>query len=149
VGLTGFFIGFAMIARGSALARVLSFTGAGLGLIAAICFAGVACMPWDLYLHPHMTFVFGAFRSLLIATVLDLLAVLADGDLPYRLITPFVVFIVLLIGYIILLTAGLSPGPYSGAVMQSTGQKIIVYSAILMVMIQSMQMRQINKSVAF
>jgi hypothetical protein len=146
-GLAGFFAAFSMVARSSKTARILSFAAAITGIIAAICFIGVACTPWDLFMHQHLTLVLAAFRFLLIATVLDLLAVLADGRLSYRLIAPFAIFIGLLFAYIILLTAGLHPGPAANATLQATGQKIIVYAAILMVLVQSTQMRSIKERV--
>jgi len=140
LGVAVFFVAFARLARSSKLARLFSSLGALLGISAALGFLGVACTPWDLYMHTHIQFVFLAFRSLLVATVFDLLAVLVDGTLSRRLIGPFATFICLLIAYIILLTAGVSGGPGSDAVLQATGQKAIVFSAILMVLVQSAQL---------
>jgi hypothetical protein len=141
-GLAAFFVAFAWSMRESAVARVCSGGGAVLGIVASACFVGVACTPWDLYMRLHIQFVLCAFRSLLLATVLNLIATVVDDHRGYRLIGPFVAFIVILFGYIILLTAGLSGGPASDAVIQATGQKIVVYAALIMVIVQSRQMRQ-------
>jgi hypothetical protein len=143
-GLSAFFIAFTGIARRTRAVNILSSLGAALGILAAIGFVGVACTPWDLYMHVHIQFVFFAFRSLLIATVVDLLVVMIDRTFSKRMIAPFAVFLCLLAGYIALLTAGVSGGPGSGAVLQATGQKIIVYAAILTVMIQSAQLRELK-----
>ena len=142
VGLAGFFIAFTASARHSTAARVLGSLGALLGILSGVGFLGVACTPWDLYMPLHIRFVFLAFRSLLGAMVLALIAVIFDGRLSYRLIWPFAGFIVLLTGYIILLTNSVRGGPGSGAVVQAVGQKAIVYAAILTVIVQSIQLRQ-------
>jgi len=144
IGLAGFFIAFAGTMRTSRNVRVLSLGGAALGILAAACFVGVAFTPWDLHMKLHIQFVLCAFRSLLCATVFDLLATLVDGRTRYRLGGPFLLFILILFAYIILLTAGLSGGPASNPVLQTTGQKIVVYSAILMVLAQSTQMRRMG-----
>lgn len=141
-GLAAFFVAFAGSMQKSAVARFCSRGAAMLGILAAACFVGVAFTPWDLYMKVHIQFVLCAFRSLLLATVLNLIATVADDRRGYRLIGPFVAFIVILFGYIILLTAGLSGGPAGDAVIQATGQKIVVYAALIMVIVQSRQMRR-------
>ncbi len=93
-------------------------------------------------MRAHVQFVFLAFRSMLVATLVDLLTVMIDRTLSRRLITPIAVFLILLAGYIVLLTNGVRGGPGSGAIIQVTGQKVTVYAAILTVIIQSVQLRQ-------
>jgi hypothetical protein len=158
VGLAAFFVGFSEVVRGSRAARMLGRAGAALGILAAVCFLGVAATPWDLLAHPHMHFVFAAFRLLLMATGSAVLAIVADPAMPRRLIVPFAIFLCMLAAYIILLTAGLSGGAASDAVLQSTGQKIIAYAAIAMVIVQSVLIQRIipapapveeNKSIVF
>ena len=139
-GLSSFFIGVAAVARVSIMARFLGSLGALFGVAAAVCFVGVACTPWNHYFQIHMEFVVRAFEFLLMATGFDLMAVLADGTLPYRMIAPFAVFIGLLIAYIILLTGGPSGEPSTNMMLQAIGQKIIVYSSIAMIIVQSIQM---------
>ena len=74
---------------------------------------GVACTPWDFYVHLHMHFVFGAY--FLAAVDRHGPGSRCGAGLPgryrRRLVMAFAVFILLLIAYIILLTAGLSGGP--------------------------------------
>ncbi len=142
VGLAGFFTAFAGAARGRLVSRMLSLFGAVSGIASAVCFMGVGLTPWDLYMQLHIGFVLWAFRLLLMATMLDSIAVLTDRSIPRRMIGPFAVFTCLLIGYIILLTAGMSGGPAADDMLQATGQKIIVYAAILMVMVQSLLLRR-------
>ncbi len=141
-GLGALFIAFAVTARHTVVARTLSRVAAGLGVIAGLCFVGVGCTPWDLYMRPHMHCVFAAFRSLLLATLLDTLAVPTDGRLPNRLMVPFLAFGALLAGYIVILTAGLSGGAVGDAVVQATGQKAIAIAAMVMVLVQAGQLRR-------
>jgi hypothetical protein len=148
IGLAGFFIAFAGLMRKTRITILLSSAGAIFGCIAAACFICVACTPWDLYMKLHIAFVLSAFRCLLVATVLDLIAVFFDRRWR-RLIGPFTAFICILAGYIVLLTAGLSGGRANDPVLQATGQKVVVYAAILMVLTQSILMRRSYKSVAF
>jgi hypothetical protein len=144
IGLIAFFTGFARVSFHSIVTGIPGAAGAILGTIAAICFIGVACTPWDLYFDAHMHFVFAAFRSLLLATVFDLLATILDRRKPYRLIWPFAAFILLLIGYLILLAESDSPGFASSDIVQTTGQKIIAYASIAMVIFQSFQIRRMT-----
>jgi len=112
--------------QGRRTAVHLSRSGALLGVAAGICFIGVAFTPWDIYLGAHMGFVLWAFRLFLGAVLLNLLAV----------------FAMMLIAYLILLSAGLAGSPAATALAQATGQKIIVYAAIITVLVQSLEMRR-------
>jgi hypothetical protein len=120
----------------------LSRSGALLGIAAGICFIGVAFTPWDIYLGVHMVFVLWAFRLFLGAVLLNLLAVLLEPALPRRTAWVFSIFAIMLIAYLILLSAGLAGSPAATAVVQAAGQKIIVYAAIITVLIQSLEMRR-------
>jgi hypothetical protein len=141
IGLGSFFVGFAKSVRQSRPSRICSRGSAGLGLLSALCFVGVACTPWDLYMNLHMQFVLCAFRSLLLASILCVIAIFIEDRRDFRLMLPFLLFIMLLIAYIFVLTRGMSGGPLGDPRIQATGQKIIVYSSIVMVIVQSLQMR--------
>jgi hypothetical protein len=55
---------------------------------------------------------------------------------------PFALFICLLVAHIALLTAGVAGrGVVAGAVVQASGQKVIVFAAIMMVIVQAVQLR--------
>jgi hypothetical protein len=113
-----------------------------LGIGGAICFVGVGATPWDLFAKAHFVFVQWAFRLFLGGIVLNILAILLEPALPRRAAWVFVAFAALLAAYIALLNAGLTPGPAAALVVQATGQKVIVYSAILTVLLQSLYMRR-------
>jgi predicted nucleic acid-binding protein len=70
----------------------------------------------------------------------QLTALLAGNEVLYD---SFAVASEMLVAYIILLTIGMrGTGPAASAVVQATGQKVIVYAAILTVLIQSLHMRR-------
>ena len=129
---------------GSRAAARLSFAGAMLGVASAVCFVGVAFTPWDLYMQQHITFVLWALSLFLLATALNVLAILIEPRLPRRAIWIFAAFAAMLLAYIPLLMIGIRGGTSVAAsvVVQATGQKIIVYAAILTVMVQSLHMRR-------
>jgi len=137
-----FFITFTTCIDRRRRALRLSRFGAILGVGSAICFVGVACTPWDLLIGPHMMFVVWAFRLFLGAVVLNLLAVLFTPGLPQRFAWIFAAFAVLLMAYLLLLTAGPPINTPAGLMIQATGQKLIAYSAVLTVLVQSLTMRR-------
>ena len=144
IGLIAFFIAFSRYLRHSKIARLLSRLGLIAGVVAGLGYLGVGCTPWDLYMNWHIFFVFLAFKSLLVGMILNLFASMFEKPPRYRLIAPFVVFISLLSGYIVLLTSGVQGGPGSDAAIQAVSQKLIVYSAILTVILQARELRDIS-----
>jgi len=135
-----FFLAFAESLAGKRRAHQLSRLATVLGFFTAICFTGVAATPVNRMLHPHVIFVNWAFRMFLAAVVINLIAAIITPELPRRISVVFAIFAVLLVGFVLLL----SFGKYSSEawmMVQTIGQKIIVYSAILTVLIGSMFMR--------
>jgi hypothetical protein len=65
-----------------------------------------------------------------------------EPGLPRRTAWVFATFAMMLIAYLILLSAGLAGSPAATAMVQATGQKIIVYAAIITVLVQSLEMRR-------
>jgi hypothetical protein len=144
-----FFRAFAVAAAswrhlGRRAAARLGFAGSILGVAAGLCFVGVAFTPWDLYMQQHITFVMWALSLFLLATMLNVLAIVVEPRLPRRAIWVFAAFAIMLLAYIPLLMIGIRGGTSAAAsvVVQATGQKIIVYAAILTVMVQSLHMRR-------
>jgi hypothetical protein len=127
--------------RHAALPRRLGRFAVVFGIIASISFVGIAATPWNLYLNAHNTFVQWAFRAFLSAVVLCLIAILITRGFPRRFAWVFLAFAVLLTAYIFLITVGPAPNTAAGSVIQATGQKIIVYGAIITVLIQSLNVR--------
>lgn len=151
VGAMSLFVFFRAFARVTAgyrqdhrrAAARLSHVGALTGIVAAGCFIVVACTPWDLYMSTHISFVLWAFGMFLLGTLLNVLAIILEPNLPRRAVWAFAVFSAMLAAYIPLLMIGMRGiGPAASAVVQATGQKVIVYAAILTVLVQSLHMRR-------
>jgi hypothetical protein len=137
VGLAVFFVALTQFFSGSRSGPILSATGAILGVIAGVCFVGVAFTPWNLYLAAHNHFVMWAFRTFLGAVLLYGIAILRERTLPKRFAITFLAFAILLAGYVLLLSFGPSPRAATGLRIQVAGQKVIVYASVLTALIQS------------
>lgn len=138
IGLVLFFIAFARFFTASPLSRVLSWIGSAFGIVAGLCFVGVAFTPANLYLPAHTQFVLRAFQAFPVAVTFFVAAILCQRDYPRRYALVFAVFAVLLIAYLLLLTRGPSSRAPVGLVIQVTGQKVIVYASIVSILIQSL-----------
>jgi hypothetical membrane protein len=119
------------------LARVLSWAGSAFGVVSGLSFVGVACTPANLYLGPHGLFVEAAFLSFFVASLLYTAAILLTPTYPRRYALVFTAFTLLLAAYLWLLFFGPRPTAPQGLVIQATGQKVIVYAAILTALIQA------------
>ena len=142
LGIALFFIAFTQLFTASGIALWLSRLGAGCGLVASVCFLGVAGVPLDLNGRVHNLFLDTAFVSFLVAFLLIFLAVLLTPGLPRRFTGVFGAFAVVLAGYTIFLICLLLFGPAAGTptweIIQATGQKVIVSASILTALIQSL-----------
>jgi hypothetical protein len=98
---------------------------------------GIAFTPANLLPQPHFQFVLLAFRAFLPAVLLYLLAILLNREYPNRYAGVYLVFAGLLAAYIVLITRGPDIDTARGVMAQATGQKIIVYAAIVTIFIQS------------
>lgn len=138
IGLAVFFLALTQFFRDLRSGSILPATGAFLGIIAGLCFLGVAFTPWDLHLAGHNHFVRWTFRTFLGAVLIYGVAILSAGTLPKKFALTFLTFAILLAAYVLLLTFGPSPKAAAGLRIQVAGQKIIVYASILTVLIQSL-----------
>ena len=141
-----FFIRFRRFYRRTLRQRVLSLIGTLLGVGAGISFIGVAFTPADIYREAHVQFVMWAF-SLFPLAVLCYTLVMAEGRALQRGYTcVFLAFFGLLAGYYLLITQGPEFGTANGYVIQTLGQKIIVYASITAVCIVALGAWQKEKS---
>lgn len=122
-----------------------SLAGTGFGVVAGVCFIGVAFTPYDLYLDMHVDFVFWAFRTFLITVCIFAFVIFRQDVYPRKYGWVFLLFAFFLAGYILLLEFGPSAKTPSGMIIQATGQKLIVYISILTAMTQSWLAYQIRK----
>jgi hypothetical protein len=148
LGLVLFFAALPRLFRQSRLTRVLSGLGSAAGIIAGLSFVGVAFAPANLYLELHALFVQSAFLGLFIATLFYLVTILLTKGYPNRYAAVLAAFALLLVVYLWLLFTGPSPRSPEGLTIQATGQKIIVYAAIITVFIVADGTRRLVQAAA-
>ncbi|HBY07614.1 MAG TPA: hypothetical protein DEH22_07450 [Chloroflexi bacterium] len=137
LGLVFFFIVSPQFFGESRLQRVLSVSGSLFGVISGFAYVGIAFAPADVSPGAHFRFVMLAFRSFLPAVIFYFVVILANRDYPNRYAVVYAVFSILLAAYILLITRGPGFDTAEGILIQATGQKIIVYAAIITVFVQS------------
>lgn len=140
--LIAFFLAFAGYFTRTRLDRVLAWLGTFAGVLAGVCFIGVAFTPANLAGAWHNQFVFAAFEAFTVATIVYFILLLRAPDYPKRYAAVFGVFALLLVLYLGLLFLGPKTRTPEGLLIQATGQKIIVYASIVSVLIQSLGARQ-------
>lgn len=128
----------------SRAARVPGLFGSLCGILSGLSFVGVACTPANLLLPVHKTFVQVAFLCFFAAVLGVVAAILLAEDYPWRYVTVFVVFALLLAGYLWLLFFGPDLDSSQGLIIQATGQKVIAYAAVLSVGIQALGVRRFS-----
>jgi len=117
--------------------RILSILGSVAGVVSGLAYVGIAFTPGNLLPKPHLQFVLLAFRAFLPAVVFYLVAILANPVYPNGYAGIYIVFAILLAAYIGLITRGPDIDTARGVLIQATGQKIIVYVAILTILLES------------
>jgi hypothetical membrane protein len=138
LGLVSFFVaGLQFFWQEGRLLRTLGILTVISGLIAGLSFVGVAWTPANLRLGAHGWFVGTAFRAFLAAVLFQLVAVVFHRRYPKVYAAVYAAFALLLASYLWLLFEGPRPDSPAGLAIQATGQKIIVYAALLTVLIQS------------
>ncbi|MFC2029190.1 DUF998 domain-containing protein [Chloroflexota bacterium] len=142
-GLILFFLAFPRFFICSRSGKVLSIIGSAFGVIAGLCFIGVALTPANLYLGTHLTIMMWAFRTFTVAVICYTIAIFREPDYPNRYGFVFVAFGVLLVLYVLLLVAGPAYDSPEGIVIQAVGQKIIVYASVTSVLIQAYGARRV------
>jgi hypothetical protein len=137
LGLVMFFVAALQFFWGKRALRVLSILGSVFGVISGLCYVGVAWTPADLAAGPHGQFTLWAFQAYLVAAVFYAIATLLNRSYPKVYALVYVAFAVLLAGYVWLMMNGPGLDTARGVMIQATGQKIIVYAAIVCMFIQS------------
>lgn len=111
------------------------------GVLAAVAFAGVGLAPSNLVMPIHLGIASGAFDLLMIATLLEIVAIRCTPAIPSSLIWVNSAFVAVLIGYIALQALGHGSKTLLGDEINVTGQKIIVYTAIATIFAQALMLR--------
>ncbi len=134
----GFFFVFRSLLSGTKRGRALGNIAAVLGIFSAIGFVGVGFTPCNLWPYMHWICANVSFRILLLAVAVDSVALGLDRDTPRRCLWIFAGFGLLLAGYILLLQFGPSMSTPTGRVVQVASQKVIIYSSILSIGVQTL-----------
>ena len=133
-----FFIIFPRLFQTNRTQQVLSLIGSIFGVLAGICFIGVAFAPADIARPAHVQFVMRAFQLFPLAVVFYLPVLFMDKHYPKPYAWVFAIFCLMLVGYYLLMTHGPSFTSPQGLVIQVVGQKVIAYASILCIGIQSL-----------
>jgi hypothetical protein len=142
-GLILFFLAFCQFFAGSRWGKLLSGIGSLFGVIAGLCFIGVALTPANLVLETHLAIMMWAFRTFTVSVICYTIAIFREPEYPNRFGYVFVAFAALLLLYVLLLIAGPAYDSTEGIMVQAIGQKTIVYTTIISVFIQAYGAKQI------
>jgi hypothetical membrane protein len=143
-GAGAFFVTFARYFAthpATPLARRLNRAATGFGLLAAVFFAGVGLTPSNLLMPAHLVASNGAFYLLLAAILLEIAAIRRTRSISSSLLWVNVAFVVVLVGYVALMTFGPKADTLLGDQINVTSQKIIVYTAIATIFSQALLLR--------
>ena len=126
----------------SSFTITLSRLGALSGLIAGICLIGVGIVPENVASGLHNFCIYAALVIFVVAYIFFFLAVVRTKGLPKRISWVYIALGIVLIIYTIISAwvtfFGPAPGTPAWVVIQATGQKIIVYVALLGLLVVSL-----------
>ncbi len=143
-GAAAFFVTFARYFAThttTIVGRRLNRAATGFGLLAAVFFAGVGLTPYNLFFPEHLVASQGAFYLLLAAVLLEIAAIRRTRSIPATLLWVNVAFVVVLTGYVTLITFGPTSATLIGDEINVIGQKIIVYTAVATIFAQALLLR--------
>jgi hypothetical protein len=137
-----FSLGFTQLFTHSSLTLWFSHVGALCGVVAGICLIGVGIVPENVASSLHNFFIYAALLIFVAAYIFFFLAVVRTKGLPKRISWVYIALGILLIVYTIISVwvtfFGPAPGTPAWVVIQATGQKIIVYVALLALLVESL-----------
>ena len=137
LGMVLFFLSIPGFYRRTRTGRILGAVGSVLGIASALFFVGVAVFPLDVNLPMHALMVVWAFRLFPAAVLCYVVVLFKEKGISYIWGWELVAFLLFLIAYILLLELGPGTGSLAGMIIQSVGQKIIVYASCISVLLQS------------
>jgi hypothetical protein len=130
-----------------------SHLGALCGVFAGICLIGVGVVPEDLSTWLHNFCIYAALVVFVVAYLFFFLAVVRTRDLPKRISWVYIALGIVLVVYTIISVwvtfFGPAPGTPTWVVIQATGQKIIVYAALLGLLVESLLVPPILRKGAY
>ncbi len=137
LALIGYSVASPYLFRKTAVTHLLARTGSLFGIVSGLSYIGVAATPSNLYLPAHKLFVFMAFVGFALTAVFYTLAILLTKAYPNRFAYAYSFFAAALFFYVWFILYGPSFRSPEGAELQVIGQKLIVYTSIFSMMIQT------------
>ena len=122
----------------SNVTKILILIASFFGIIAGVCYIGIANVPWNLDLRLHHSWVYKGFISFLIMVLFYSAAILMEKSYPNRYAKAFGIFAIILFIQIVIMLFG--PRAYrsnTGLLIQAVAQKVLVYSEILVMLFQA------------
>ncbi len=146
ISTIAFFLLFPTLFKIKQISYKFSYGAAAGGVITGFAYIGIALTPWDILLQPHLFFVRLSFMSFLFITAFSVAAIFTNPLYPKIYGSVFIVFGIILTGYLYILFFGPNLDSAEGVYIQATAQKIVVYSEIVCLLVQSFgAYRIINK----
>ena len=133
---------------GNRTARRFSVIGSVVGVISGIGFIGIAAVPADVNQTLHTNFVYVAFTGFLFVVFCYSTAIRKSRAYPRGYAYAYLAFAVVLAVYLALLFSGPDIETSRGLTIQAVGQKIVVYTGIICVVIQSWGAYQVERRLA-
>ena len=143
-GAAAFFAGFARYFathETTLWGRRLNRGATVFGLLSAVFFAGVGLTPSNLVMPAHLVASQGAFYLLLAAVLLEIAAIRRTPRMSSSLLWVNGAFVIVLLGYVGLMTFGPTSNTPLGDEINATAQKIIVYTAVATIFMQAVLLR--------
>jgi len=126
-------------------ARRLSIGGSIMGVIAGLSYIGIAATPADVSTTLHGRFVYTAFAGFLLVVVCYSTAILKSRAYPRAYAFAYFAFAAILAVYLVVLYNAPDIKTTRGLTIQAVGQKIVVYTGIGCMVIQSWGAYQVER----
>jgi len=133
---SGLILFFARFAAQFPAQPISSRVASACGILAGICFFGIALTPQDVWSDIHDAFSAAAFLFLLSAALMYAIVLARAPAYPKKFALVFLALAILLGVYVVLFFLGPPLATRAGTVIQATGQKLIVYAVIACLLIQ-------------
>lgn len=122
----------------SSSGKILILIASFFGIVAGVCYIGIANVPWNIDLRLHHSWVYKGFISFLLMTVFYSAAILVEKSYPNHYAKAFGIFaIILFIQIVIMINGPRAWRSNDGLFIQAVAQKIVVYAEILIMLFQA------------
>ena len=147
-GLAGFFVALLPLVSNHSRARAVAWVGCLAGIVAGVAYVAVAWLPANRVPFEHVMAQNWAFRSFLVASVLLGFVTARSTIFSLRTAAVWWMFGGLLLAFILIGIFGPSRRTEAGLVIQVVAQKIIVFSALVIVAFQSHEAQRASRRLA-